>query len=143
MNILMKQEKIVLITGAAGGLGREFSLKLAHEGYHVLLVDFVDCQPLLQQIQDSGGKASAYQCDLSQADQVKHLLKQVLHDHGCCDILINNAAYIPLKQLADTELPEWQKNIFSERRCFFYFEPRFCSENDRKGMGKNRQFCFK
>lgn len=132
----MKHEKIVLITGAAGGLGREFSLKLAHEGYHVLLVDFVDCQPLLQQIQDAGGKASAYQCDLSQADQVKYLLKQVLDDHGCCDILINNAAYIPLKQLADTELPEWQRTFSVNVDASFILSQGFAPKMIEKGWGR-------
>lgn len=130
------QPHIALITGAAGGLGQEFSKRLAADGYHVILVDYVDCSALRQEISQSGGIASAYQCDLSQTDQVKHLVKQVLEDHGYCDILVNNAAYIPLKRLAETDLQEWHKTFAVNADASFILSQGFAPKMIERGWGR-------
>lgn len=131
-----KQKKVALITGAAGGLGQAFSQKLAMNGFQVILVDYVDCTPLIQKIEAIGGNAKAYQCDLSQPDQVKHLVKQVLNDFGGCDVLVNNAAYIPLKRLAETDLSEWNKTFAVNVDATFILSQGFAPKMIEQGWGR-------
>lgn len=136
MQQVLNQDKIVLITGATGGLGQVFSKHLAKQGYQMILVDYVDCTPLVEEIKQDGGTVSAYQCDLSQADQVKHLVQRVLLDHGHCDVLINNAAYVPLKKLAETDLNEWHKTFAVTVDASFILSQGFAAKMIERGWGR-------
>lgn len=136
MKTYQNNEKVALVTGAAGGLGQAFTLRLAQEGYQLILVDYVDCSEVIQQLQQAGIQAKAYQCDLSQADQVKHLVKQVLNDYGHCDILVNNAAYIPLKKLAETDFQEWHKTFAVNVDASFILSQGFAPKMIERGWGR-------
>lgn len=136
MKTYQNNEKVALVTGAAGGLGQAFTLRLAQEGYQLVLVDYVDCSEVSQRLQQAGIQAKAYQCDLSQADQVKHLVKQVLDDYGHCDILVNNAAYIPLKKLAETDFHEWHKTFAVNVDASFILSQGFAPKMIERGWGR-------
>lgn len=136
MNKSAHHNKVALITGAAGGLGQAFATKLAQEGYQMILVDYVDCSKIIEQLQSMGGQAKAYQCDLSQPDQVKHLVKQVLDDYGCCDILVNNAAYVPLKKLEETTIQEWHKTFAVNVDASFILSQGFAPSMIERGWGR-------
>lgn len=85
--------KVVLITGASSGIGKESALRLAAAGGHVLLIarSGDKLQETAQEIADLGGMASVYQADISDLDDCDRLVKDVLANHGFVDILINNA----------------------------------------------------
>jgi NAD(P)-dependent dehydrogenase (short-subunit alcohol dehydrogenase family) len=127
---------VALITGAAGGLGQQFALRLAQDGFVVLLVDCVDCTALLAQIQQQGGRAKAYYCDLSQAEQIQQLLTQVLQDFGHCDVLLNNAAYVPLKNLPETDLAEWHKAFAINVDAAFLLSQGLAPSMRARGWGR-------
>ncbi|MFA9219351.1 MAG: SDR family NAD(P)-dependent oxidoreductase [Sphingomonadaceae bacterium] len=80
--------KVVLLTGACGGLGRAMAAALAAQGATLLLTDHdaVACATLAAQLD-----ASALPCDLAQADQVQQLAELALTRHGRVDVLICNA----------------------------------------------------
>lgn len=85
--------RVVVVTGATSGIGRECALRLASAGAVVCLVarTVEKLDETLEEIADAGGKAQAYSCDVSDAGKCDALVKNVLHDHGKVDILINNA----------------------------------------------------
>lgn len=58
-------------------------------------------------IEEEGGKAHGFLCDLREPEQIAYLHKQVMERFGRCDVLVNNAAWIPLKNLQDTTLLDW------------------------------------
>lgn len=99
--------RVALITGAAGGLGRAFALRLAEEGLCVALVDCVDTADVANAIRERGGQAESFACDMRQPEQITYLYSQVMERFGRCDVLVNNAAYIPLKSLENTTLLDW------------------------------------
>ncbi|QKZ04469.1 SDR family NAD(P)-dependent oxidoreductase [Pseudomonas eucalypticola] len=101
------QSRVALITGAAGGLGHAFALRLAAAGLHIAVVDCVDTGPTVRTIQAQGGTAQGFHCDLRQPEQIAYLGRQVLEHFGRCDVLVNNAAWIPLKSLDETSLLDW------------------------------------
>jgi NAD(P)-dependent dehydrogenase (short-subunit alcohol dehydrogenase family) len=85
--------KVVLVTGASSGIGKATALMMGEAGAHVILV--ARKQPELlevkKEIEDAGGKASTYTCDLADYEAADKLCARVLKAHGAVDVLINNA----------------------------------------------------
>lgn len=96
LEIIFQQKvagKIALVTGASSGIGLTVSKRLAAAGAHVLLVARTkeDLLAVQQEIQNQGGKASIFVCDLNEMDQIDACSKEILATVDHIDILINNA----------------------------------------------------
>ena len=85
--------KIVLITGASSGIGKNSAVRLAEAGAHVLLVarSADKLEETATEIAALGGLATIYQADVSNLEDCDRLAQDVLAKHGHVDILINNA----------------------------------------------------
>ncbi len=85
--------KTVLITGASSGIGQAAAFKIARAGGIPLLVarSADKLEETRQQIEDMGGTAFTYSCDVSDPDSVDELCRRVLADHPAVDVLVNNA----------------------------------------------------
>jgi NAD(P)-dependent dehydrogenase (short-subunit alcohol dehydrogenase family) len=85
--------RVVLVTGASSGIGEATALAVGRLGSTVLLVArrVDDLERVRAQILAEGGHASAYPCDLTDAEAVDGLVQEVLADHGAVDYLVNNA----------------------------------------------------
>lgn len=83
----------IVITGASSGIGRAAALELGAAGATVLLVARRDpeLREVVETIEARGGKASAYPCDLNDADATDATIAEILREHGGVDILVNNA----------------------------------------------------
>ena len=87
------KDKVALITGAAGGIGRETSLLFAAEGARVFAVDVNDegCQETVRQVTAAGGQAIAAHADVSRADDCQQMVAAAESEFGALHILFNNA----------------------------------------------------
>jgi len=96
--------KTVMITGATSGIGKAAALKLARAGAKVLLVARTKekLEQTLHEIDQLGGVAFAYSCDVSHLDDVDRLVKDVIADHGVVDVLVNNAGRSIRRSVAHT-----------------------------------------
>lgn len=85
--------KVVMVTGATSGIGKASALKLARAGATVLVIARTPekLEETLHEIEQLGGDAKAYRCDVSDLEDVDRLIEQVLADYGRVDILVNNA----------------------------------------------------
>ena len=85
--------RVALVTGASQGIGRACALKLAASGATVVVAarNQEKLSELVQQIEASGGRASAFAGDVADEDQIKTVFKAALGQFGKIDILINNA----------------------------------------------------
>ncbi|MBT8151383.1 MAG: SDR family oxidoreductase, partial [Gammaproteobacteria bacterium] len=85
--------KVVVVTGATSGIGKECALRLAQAGADVVLVarTLEKLDETLLEIEQLGGEATAYSCDVSEPEQCDSLVEAVLENHGHVDVLINNA----------------------------------------------------
>lgn len=83
----------IMITGASSGIGRATALAVAERGAIPLLVARRpdELAAVRAEIEAAGGTASVHPCDLTDADAVDALVKQVLADHESVDMLVNNA----------------------------------------------------
>jgi NAD(P)-dependent dehydrogenase (short-subunit alcohol dehydrogenase family) len=82
------QGKVVIVTGAAQGIGAACAQRFAREGAKLVLAD----------VNDAAGEALAAQlqamyvhCDVSNKSQIEALVHETLAAHGCIDVLVNNA----------------------------------------------------
>ncbi|NNL56393.1 MAG: SDR family oxidoreductase [Pseudomonadales bacterium] len=87
------KDKVIVVTGATSGIGKECALRLAEADANVVLVarTLEKLDETLAEIDRKGGKAYAYSCDVADLDACDALVEAVLEDHGQVDILINNA----------------------------------------------------
>ncbi|CAH1710112.1 short-chain dehydrogenase/reductase family 16C member 6-like [Aphis gossypii] len=88
--------QVVLITGAARGIGRELATRFGKLGAKVACVDIDESgnHETAQIIKDCGGVAKSYKCDVSKKDDIKILHSKVKQDLGPVDIVINNAGIV-------------------------------------------------
>ena len=83
--------KVVLITGAASGLGRVAAEIFASEGARVVIADVVDGSDAVNGITASGGAASWVHCDVTNEDSITAAVRHAVDTHGSLDVMYNNA----------------------------------------------------
>lgn len=94
------QNKVVIVTGAAHGIGRAIALRFGREGAHVVVndVNAPDAEGVAQTINEQGGSALAGIADVSDKRQVDALFEKVLGAFGTVDVLVNNASLIHVER---------------------------------------------
>ena len=90
----MTEKRVALVTGASRGIGRAIALKLASLGATVV-VNYngsrEKAEKVKQEIEDNGGNASIYQCNVSDYEACQNMIQSIIEEYGRIDILINNA----------------------------------------------------
>lgn len=104
--------KVSIVTGSAEGIGKEIALRLARDGSDVIIVDIQKdlAQKTVKEIQPLGRKSVFIEADVSQWDQVRAMVDEVLRNFKKIDILINNAGIVG-QTVPVLEYPEedWQR----------------------------------
>src|SRR5438552_16524946 len=89
---LTVREKVVVITGAARGIGQEFARSLARAGALVVAADINDCSATIELITEGNGKAIGLGLDVRRAESASDMTSAATRAFGRVDALINNAA---------------------------------------------------
>lgn len=107
------KEEVALITGSARGIGRAIALRLGREGYQVVVCDLTanESEQVVREIRDSGGRATAVSCNVTDSVNVKEMIKQVVVTFGRLDVLVNNAGVSKDNLLLRISDEEWQQTI--------------------------------
>ena len=105
--------KRAVVTGAGQGIGRAIALKLVSVGGHVAVVDVYleGAEAVAKEIADSGGTAKAYKLDVSKADKVTEVMKEVAADLGGVEILVNNAGIARDNLIIRMSPDDWDRVI--------------------------------
>ena len=85
--------KTIIVTGASSGLGRELAATYAMAGANIVAASrtLSKLEEVVREIEVKGGKALAVRTDVTNNDDVEHLLKASLEHFGGVDVLLNNA----------------------------------------------------
>ncbi|MFO7963213.1 MAG: SDR family oxidoreductase [Desulfobacterales bacterium] len=123
-------ENVVLITGAAAGIGRELALALAEKGAFLSLgdVDAANLTRTAEQCRILGGKAVAVPTDITHKEACRQLIEATVSEYGRIDTLINNAGITMvarLDEMQDLDLFErvMGVNFFGSVYCTFFALP--------------------
>lgn len=105
--------KVILVTGAAQGIGRGIALRLAKEGADIALVDLKEkgLAKVKKEVEALGRKAATFTADISQRDQVFSVVDKAEKALGGFDVMVNNAGIAQVKAIEDV-LPEDMDRIF-------------------------------
>jgi NAD(P)-dependent dehydrogenase (short-subunit alcohol dehydrogenase family) len=106
-------DKVILVTGAGKGTGREVAEACAAQGAQVAANDVspVNLDETVRHITAEGGKVKAYVEDIAKKMPVQTLLNAVLDDFGRIDILVNCAEVEPQKSVLEMDDWDWQRTL--------------------------------
>ncbi len=127
-------DRIAIVTGASGGIGRATALALAEEGAHVALaargVDAL--RAVAQAIESRGREALVVPTDVCQQDQVEHLVQATLERWGRVDILVANAGVYVRAPIASMTVADVQRslavNFYGELYAILAVLPTMCRQ---------------
>lgn len=127
-------DKVVVITGASSGIGRESALKFAKLHATVVLVsrNKNKLEEVAKELSKFQTQVLVYVCDVSQKEQVAQMSKQVLEKFSTVDILVNNAGFGIYGNFNDLKVEEIESqmatNYLGMMYCTKAFLPRMLEQ---------------
>ena len=117
-------DKVIVVTGAASGIGKAIALELARQGAAVVVADLRVPDDTVHAITAAGGRALGLAADVTQPGQVQAMVARTLEVLGRLDGLVNNAGIyssIVPKPFEQIDLDEWRRlfevNVFGLMTC--------------------------
>jgi NAD(P)-dependent dehydrogenase (short-subunit alcohol dehydrogenase family) len=107
-------DRVALVTGGARSLGKADAVILAAEGCRIAILDLngEGAEETAKEIEDGGGRARGYACDVRAGAAVGDVVGRVERDLGPVDICVNNAGIIyTMGQLKDMRDEDWELNL--------------------------------
>lgn len=131
------KNKVVLVTGAAHGIGRAIALRFGSEGAQVIVndVNAQGTEDTVRAIISNGGLAFAGAADVSDKSQVDQLFDTVLERFGKVDVLVNNAGLINVERhFLEGDEDWWDRVLAVNLKSVF-----LCSLRAAQVMARRRQ----
>ena len=117
--------KVVIVTGAARGLGRDYGRYFAQDGANVVFADLVDTQSAVTDASDLGPRCIGVTTDVTSRESVTALMTATLEAFGRLDVLVNNAGlWRGLNEAGLLDCPDdvwdaaWAVNVTGSWRCY-------------------------
>lgn len=103
--------KVVMVTGAARGIGRAIALLFAREGANIVAVDVdgAGVQQLAREIEQMGRQVLSEAVDIADYAAIEHLVNNAITRFDRIDILVNNAAIIRRGSFVDHSREDWDR----------------------------------
>jgi len=134
------ENKVVLITGAASGIGKAAAETFAKEGAKIVLSDYNTKlgEMTTAEIIKQGGQAIFVSADVSKYEDVKALVDKAVEEYGCIDIALNNAGIGgPLAPTSEVKPSDWDRVIAVNQTGVYY-----CMKEELRVMGEQRKGCI-
>lgn len=114
--------RVVIVTGGARGIGREYCLEYARQGARVIVNDLGGdragggkelgpAEEVANEIRAMGGEAIANGADVADWDQAGQMIRQAIDTFGGLDVLVNNAGILRDRMLVNMSVDEWDAVI--------------------------------
>lgn len=114
--------RVVIVTGAGRGIGREHALEFARQGAKVIVNDLgvsnsgegggeEPADEVVQAIRDMGGEAVANGADVADWQQAEDLVRQAIDTFGRLDVVVNNAGFVRDRMFVSCSEEEWDAVI--------------------------------
>ena len=105
------QNKVIVITGGAGGIGSAQAKLLARNGAEVWILDLVQekIDQLVEELKRQGGKAHGAVADVTSEEEWKTIVERIVSESGRLDVVVNNAGINIRKPIEEMVKDEWMK----------------------------------
>ena len=114
--------KVAIVTGGSGGIGRVVAKRLASDGFAIAVHysgNSAKVEAVVAEIENSGGEAIAVQADVTKAEAVESLFKQALEAFGKVDVVVHSAGIMPLFPITDADVETFDKVMATNLRGTF------------------------
>ncbi|MBK1876490.1 SDR family NAD(P)-dependent oxidoreductase [Pelagicoccus mobilis] len=131
------ENKKVVVTGAACGIGKAIAQRFAREGATVCILDINDGEAakVVEGIREKGGNAHAFHCDVGDSAAVGAAFDAALETMGGIDVLINNTGVIRQSPVIETSEEDWDHIIKTNLKSVFLCTQRALKEMVAAGNG--------
>ena len=99
-------EKIVLVTGASRGIGRQIAKTLSNKGY-IVIANYNKSEESALKLKQEESNIEIYKADVSKREEVKNMINFILEKYGKIDVLINNAGIAQNKLFTEVTDEDW------------------------------------
>ena len=132
------QGRVALITGASQGIGRACALVLAEAGATVVLAarNREKLEEVAAQIATAGGQASVFPLDVTNEEQIKATVKEIVAKHGRVDILVNNAGVTKDQLFMRMKRADWDSVIHTNLTSAFLLSQAVISSMMKQRWGR-------
>lgn len=139
MSIKSLENKVALVTGGSRGIGRAIALEFANRGAAVV-VNYNkspnEAEAVVNQIKEAGGKAAAFQADVSDFKQAEGLVKFAIDTFGDLSILVNNAGITRDQLIMMMPESDWDAVINTNLKSTFNCSKAAVKHMMRKRVGR-------
>lgn len=130
------KETVALVTGGSGGIGKDIALELSKEGVNIA-INYIGNEEkaleVVKELEKNGVKAIALKADVSKADEVDAMFKEIEGTLGKIDILVNNAGITRDGLLIRMKEEDWDSVIDTNLKGVF-----LCTKRAARAMMKKR-----
>ena len=106
--------KIIIVTGASKGIGKEIAKKLAKKG-NTIIANYnkseKEIKELQKELEKQNIKIDIFQADISKREEAKKIVNYTIQKYGKIDVLINNAGISQIKEFTQITDQDWNNMI--------------------------------
>lgn len=132
-------QKIALVTGASGALGRAIALRLARGGYALALhyhSNPAEAQTLAGELREAGARTVVVQADVRREDEVQQMIAQAERELGPLSVVVNNAGLVRDRTLTRMTSEDWDVVLDTNLRGTFNVCRAVASGMRERGWGR-------
>ena len=132
--------KVIVITGASRGIGKEIAKTLSKKGYQIIAnynKSEKEIKELKQELEKENINIEIIKADVSKRTEVTEMIQYIIKKYKKIDVLINNAGISQIKEFTQITDEDWNNMINTNLNSVFYTTQEVC-----KNMIQNKQGCI-
>ncbi|SEN87488.1 enoyl-[acyl-carrier protein] reductase III [Mesobacillus persicus] len=131
--------KVALVTGSSRGIGKEIALRLAKEGYDLVINYARSKNAALEtaaEIEALGRRALVVKANVGDVDKINHMFEQIEQEFGRLDIFVNNAASGVQRPAMELEEKHWDWTMNINSKALLFCAQQAAKLMEKSGKGK-------